>query len=384
MTRKLRNSGKPSRLGGWAFFLCSLGSVCPAAEPTVRFVTPERGKPLVVEVVGLSAIELAHLQRQEKFDWPGLLSVRTARAQTDLLGTYRVVGELIRFESRFPPSPGVAFKATFDPNKLPGRSNSKVVIANVTLPKPALKPTTTVVAIYPSGDTLSANHLRFYLHFSASMTRGEAYAHIKLLDDKGKEVAAPFLELDEELWDSSRTRFTLLFHPGRVKRGLKPREELGPVLEEGKRYTLVVDAAWTDADGNPLKAGLRKSFLAGPPDEKQPDPTGWKLTTPPAGTMKALQVGFPEPLDHALLLEMIWVVDAAGRRVAGTSKAGPGESSWTFTPIRHWQPGRYRLMIDTAIEDCAGNSIASPFEVDLVEPRPQEKPKNVQREFEVK
>jgi hypothetical protein len=56
--------------------------------------------------------------------------------------------------------------------------------------------------------------------------RGEAYEHIKLLDAKGKPLEEVFLELGEELWDPEMKRFTLLFHPGRVKKGLVPREEL--------------------------------------------------------------------------------------------------------------------------------------------------------------
>jgi len=32
--------------------------------------------------------------------------------------------------------------------------------------------------------------------------------------------------------------------------GLQPREELGPALIEGKRYTLVIDKAWEDANGS--------------------------------------------------------------------------------------------------------------------------------------
>ena len=76
-----------------------------------------------------------------------------------------------------------------------------------------------------------------------------------LLDAAAKEVDLPFLELEQELWDSSGKRFTLFFDPGRIKRGLKPREEVGPALEEGKSYTFVVDRAWHDAQGDSLKDG---------------------------------------------------------------------------------------------------------------------------------
>src|SRR5207244_1417841 len=115
---------------------------------------------------------------------------------------------------------------------------------------------------------LPENQLKFYLHFSAPMSRGESYRHIQLLDAAGKPVESPFLELDHELWDPEGKRFTLFIDPGRIKRGLKPREDLGPVLEEGKRYTLVINRAWTDAEDNLLKETYRKTFTVGKPDEK--------------------------------------------------------------------------------------------------------------------
>src|SRR5207249_867063 len=38
-----------------------------------------------------------------------------------------------------------------------------------------------------------------------------------------------------------------------------------PTLEEGKRYTLVVDKGWLDANGNALAEPYRKSFRAADP-----------------------------------------------------------------------------------------------------------------------
>ena len=67
-----------------------------------------------------------------------------------------------------------------------------------------------------------------------------------------------YLELDQELWDPSGTRFTLFFDPGRIKRGLKPREELGPALEENKQYALAISREWRDAKGNRLEEAFRK------------------------------------------------------------------------------------------------------------------------------
>jgi hypothetical protein len=200
------------------------------------------------------------------------------------------------------------------------------------------------------------------------MERGNSYKHIRLLDERGKAVPVPFLEIEQELWDPQTKRFTLFCDPGRVKRGLKPREEDGPVLEEGKRYTLVVDRAWTDAEGNPLKESFRKSFTAGPPDDTQPDPKKWKVTAPDAGTTAQLTVLSPKPLDHALFNRLVWVEDESGRKLAGDVVIDEQEKRWRFTPKEAWKPGSYRLIADMRLEDLAGNSIARPFEVDVFRP----------------
>src|SRR5205823_4904480 len=154
--------------------------------------------------------------------------------------------------------------------------------------------TAVVTAVYPSADVLPENALRLYVHFSTPMARGGAYEHVRLLRD-GKPVEGTFLELGEELWNADGTRFTLFFDPARVKRGLKPREELGPALEEGKAYTLVIDRTWPDENGVPLKEGFRKAFKVGPPDDAPVDPAKWQIA-PPAGA-KPLAVTFEKPLD---------------------------------------------------------------------------------------
>ena len=45
------------------------------------------------------------------------------------------------------------------------------------------------------------------------------------------------------------TRLTLLLDPGRIKRGVRPLEEIGGALQVGRTYTLVIDDAWPDAKG---------------------------------------------------------------------------------------------------------------------------------------
>jgi hypothetical protein len=200
------------------------------------------------------------------------------------------------------------------------------------------------------------------------MSRGESYRNIHLLDAAGKEVDLPFLELAEELWDPEGKRFTLFFDPGRIKRGLKPREEVGPALEEGKSYTLVIDRQWQDAQGSPLKQSFRKAFSVSAPDDRQPDVNTWKIQPPPAGSSKPLLIVFPKPMDQALLERTIALLDATGQKVAGTIAVGKEEKSWQFKPQKPWQAGKYVLSVDKTLEDLAGNSLAHPFEVDEFHP----------------
>ena len=44
------------------------------------------------------------------------------------------------------------------------------------------------------------------------------------------------------------------------------------------------------------------------------------------------------------------------------------ETFWRFTPEVSWRRGPHRLTVGTELEDVAGNSVGSPFEVDLTSP----------------
>jgi hypothetical protein len=247
------------------------------------------------------------------------------------------------------------------------RTGDKSETADYAAPAVAAGEATSITQVYPTADVLPENLLKFYVHFSAPMRRGHIYDHIRLLDENGKPVELPFLEIDEELWDPGMKRLTLFIDPGRIKRGVEPLEDVGPALVAGKRFKLVIDGAWKDASGRPLAQSFVKSFKVAPPDRSPPDPETWKVAPPPAGGSAPLTVSFGKPLDHALALRMVRVVDAGGKEVAGTASLADRETRWTFTPKNAWRPGRYSLVVQTTIEDLAGNNIGKPFDVDLAE-----------------
>ena len=342
-------------------------------QVSVRFVESSNDNKLRVEVGGLGPdlIKILSAAEFSREQWSQLLKVIVAKGESDetlaMLGKYRVENLQLIFEPRFPLKPGLKYSARFDPSRLPGKHkfSAKVVSAEFSLPAlPASEPTI-VEHIYPSSDKLPENQLKFYIHFSAPMSQGDAYEHVHLIESSGKEVDYPFLKLGEELWNPRGTQFTLFIDPGRIKRGLKPREDLGPSLEEGKSYTLLVDAEWRDAHDQQLKAPYKKSFQVIAPDERQPAPKKWKLSVPSPGTTDPLVVTFTESLDHAMLQRVLLVLEADGKRLSGEITVDQKETRWQFRPQQSWSKGRYALEVETTLEDLAGNSIARPFEVDV-------------------
>ena len=316
------------------------------------------------ELRGVEAAKLAAFEREHPNGWPSLLQVRVQSAGRDapaMVGDYQVTGAVLRFTPRFPLAPGLRYLAVLDGRPLAVGSVERVFA----VPMEEVGPPVRLVQVYPSGDLLPENVLRFYVHFSAPVARGEVYQHIVLLNDRGEKVDLPFLEIDEELWNPDGTRLTLLVDPGRIKNELRPRLEVGPVFHAGRGYTLVIDRAWQDAHGRPLAKTFRKRFQVGAADRLQPDPKRWTVKVPAAGTRTALRIEFPAALDHALLQRMLQVLTAGGEPVEGEIQITAQETRWSFRPSRPWAHERHSIQIDTALEDQVGNSIRSPFEVDM-------------------
>jgi hypothetical protein len=306
-------------------------------------------------------------------NWPGASSTSVARGSEvftvsvdapnvpALLGRYRIENGALAFAPQFPLQPGMSYRAVA---RLPGSAPLSKVFS---IPKADARPSTTVEKVYPSVNVLPENQLKFYIHFSSAMARGFAYDHVSLVDESGAKVDVPFLQLGEELWDPSGKRFTLFFDPGRIKRGLLSQKELGIALHEGKRYTLVIDKGWKDAENRPLMSDFRKTFTVGPADRKPIDLKTWTIRKPVAGTRNVLTVVFPESMDNAILQRELDVTTSTGTVIEGGVAVGADEKSWIFTPDTAWKRGAYTIRVGTALADLAGNMIDRPFEIDVFE-----------------
>jgi hypothetical protein len=290
--------------------------------------------------------------------WRGIFSVRVdgIRQAEPLLGTYSVENHALVFRPQYPLAAGVGYVAVFVSPR--GTINQVFKAA----PR-SLTATTRVEHVYPSADVLPSNQLRLYIYFSSPMSRGEAARRIHMLDADGKELTALFLP-GEELWDPMAQRLTMTFDPGRIKRGLTSNEKMGPPIAEGQRYTLVVDREWPDARGLPIVETYSKTFRGGPPVRTPLDEHAWHVTPPRAGTSDPLVIDFGRPMNYPLLLRMLQVAGPRGR-VDGGIDVARSEQEWRLSPRAPWQPGSYRIVADTALEDVAGNRIGQPFDIDV-------------------
>lgn len=233
--------------------------------------------------------------------------------------------------------------------------------------------------IEPAVATVPANHLKFYLHFPGPMERGEAFRHLRLVevDAAGAEmdeVPEPFREV--ELWDETFTRMTLWFHPGRQKPGVNLNVEIGPILEEGKRYRLEISGKWRDESGAPLGETRRHEFTAGPPDHARPDPRKWRISVE-GDSVRIATDGSLDPESARRRVSLIRGKETVPVRV----EAGAEGLRLIFRGGRI--AGSYRLSVDPRLEDLAGNSVARPFNVDLERDPGEARKEAVEIPFEV-
>jgi hypothetical protein len=268
-----------------------------------------------------------------------------------ILGTTRRDGARYRFLPRFALAAGARYRASA------GTEHADFRVADA-----AAHPSATLDAVQPACAEVPANLLKFYLHFSQPMREGrEVFTLMHLLDSHGEEIGAPWR--DTELWTEDGKRLTLWIHPGRVKQGVNLRDELGPVLRPGERYTLVVDATLRDATGQPLGHDFRRTFSTTAEVHTRLDLAGWEFHPPHAGTREPLRVVSPVALDHALALRCLHV-----RGVEGEPALADDERTWSFTPAAAWKAAPHQFAADPWLEDLAGNTFERIFDNDLAAP----------------
>ena len=337
------------------------------AQPALKF---ERG---VVHLVGLPSGNAASIATISDDQWYSILSVYTDEAYLSninqpIAGKYTRNGDRILFEPTYPFAPGEKYHAVFTANEILKTteinhdSSLDKLELSFSLPPEIYLPTE-VQSVYPESANLPGNLLRMYIYFSAPMMPGEAYDHIWLLRENGTRIERPFLIVDQELWDTDRKRFTLLFDPGRIKRDLKSNIDLGTPLQKGEKYHLVIDSTWRDVHGKALEKSVTKTFSVTEAERAKVSPQDWKVIPPLEGSLGDVVILFDRAIDHALALKYINISSPSGT-VAGHVQT-VHDTTWKFTPKYPWVKGEYVLTISPLMEDVAGNNLNNAFDMDV-------------------
>jgi hypothetical protein len=273
-----------------------------------------------------------------------------------VLGDVKLENDEVIFTPVVPLTPGSKYEIV--------NADQVVKVFDVEFPKNLPEPE--ILGVYPDTDTLPANLLKLYLKFSVPMREGEALKHVLLTNETGDTLDGTFLDLQPELWDSTRSTLTLWLDPGRIKRELIPNQKSGNPLEAGKTYTIHITGNWKSAAGLPISENFSRKFTAAGRDSLLPLPDDWHILTPPPLTTGKLRINFPEPMDYYLVQKSISFYDPGGRRVRGRVSVLNHGSSIDFFPAEKWESGIYLMRAASNLEDLAGNNLIRPFDRDLL------------------
>lgn len=271
---------------------------------------------------------------------------------TPVLGFYSFDGSYYTFEPVVPFSAG----ATYVLQEEGVQKSSFAVNKHVNIQAPEL------IAIYPSTNTVPENLLKMYFQFSKPMQEvGSALDFIKVTNNTTKKEVDVFLELNTELWNKEHTRLTLWLDPGRIKTDLIPNREKGLPILRGNEYTLTIDSNWGDANGNTLSKSYQKTFNVVERDAKKPNIEEWNLLV----NLDVLTIHFNEPLDGVLASKSFQVKNSNNEIVVGDFELVNHEQTLKFQPEYPFALGEYSLVVESKLEDLAGNNLNHPFDNDL-------------------
>ena len=378
-------------LAGAAALVAVAPLACRPAAPTeplaVELVTPKGETRASVDLTGLTAAERAALRNDAPAAvWESLLTVSVKAANPEsppppVAGTYSVTDRGVRFTPAFPFQPGRRYDVRVDLGRFrPDRPHTLAATVSLTggaTPAPEAR----VVGVSPAVETVPENLLRFYVWFSAPMSREGGLPHVTLTDERTGVVANAFLPVDGGFWNHDFTRYTLFFDPGRVKAGILPNERMGRPLIAGHRYKLSIATTWRDAQGAPLVDPFEHRFTAGKAVTALLSLDTWQITTPPAGSREPLELRAPTALDHAVALRAIGITSADGESVDGDISLDVTDTRWQLVPREPWRVGSYSVVALETLEDPAGNRIGRAFE-QPIDDRATAKPK-LSRPFKI-
>lgn len=271
---------------------------------------------------------------------------------TPMLGDLSVSGNTYNFEPVIPFFEGNTY--------LVFQKDKEVSSFTISNHKKQIPPE--VITIYPSTNSIPENLLKIYFLFSKPMQEVDAALdYITITNNETGKVVDVFLELNTELWNKDHTLLTLWLDPGRIKTDLIPNKEKGLPIIKGKHYTLKIDKNFKDANGTVLKQDYKKEFRVVNRDSKKPVPQEWELLATP----DVLTLHFKEVMDAILAMETFHIENSKNENVMGDFELINEEKILKFHPKYPFALGTYTLVIESRLEDLAGNNLNHLFDNDL-------------------
>ena len=326
-----------------------------------------KGKQAVAIVIPKDALGFIPAESFAK-----LLQVNVAGNSTPILGDFIEEGQRIIFRPLLSLTRGLTYEI---------KANGKEV-DQIKIPLSENPPQ--IVTVYPQLDSVPVNLLKIYILFSNPMQEGTALQNISLIKNTRDTVRDAFLDLQQELWNHDRTLLTIWLDPGRIKRDLIPNKTMGPPLEQGYNYEILIHKDWKDETGAGLGDDYRKKFFTSIRDSLPPRPESWLIISPPNNSSQPLQIDFHEPLDYVLIENAIHILNGDRNPVHGKMQIKKDQAALIFTPDQSWTTGKYFIEIEARLEDLAGNNLNHPFDNDLFVQKHISNKEIVTLSFEVK
>ncbi|MEO0341690.1 MAG: hypothetical protein AAF242_21085, partial [Bacteroidota bacterium] len=197
-------------------------------------------------------------------------------------------------------------------------------LVNHTLPQ--------LVSYTPFIDTIPANLLKVYLHFSMPMQEGKSAEYVNVVQKQGDTLHGIFLDLQPELWNEDYTRLTLWVDPGRLKRALASNDLKGKPLMAGSEIIIKIAQSWENQQGSPLESDYLISYHIIEEDRRSPNTKQITYSAPGAGTKETFLLQMHEAFDAALLQRMVSITDAQKRELLGNLKTNQQANQVQFVP----------------------------------------------------
>lgn len=336
---------------GFILFFGMIHSLGVVAQATPELILPKHSDGVIRLNISTFASEMV-----ETFGYDHLAvfvenDVKKYPSNRATQGQYTTKGNYLIFKPYFPFEKGMTYIV-----KTKNADSDTYSYHSFQIEKKETVGDAKVINIYPSAEQLPENLLRFYIYFNTPMKKGQALKHIQLIDAEGNTDKHAFMQFKEELWSGDGKRLTILFDPGRIKRGVSTNMRRGPALEATNQYQIRISNTWQDVYGQPLET-TTKDIEVVEAYRTKIKANEWRINQPKAQSYEALTVHFDRIMDHALIQSMIQLKDRKGNPLAGYWEISEQEQQIQFIPEKKWKKGKYQIVIDSRLEDVAGNNL---------------------------